>query len=187
MMMSYTPASAIPCSLAISGGTPLDGGSLAVDQLQRQPVDGRTDCGQVAQFAPPERRRNVADPGDGSKDEVTDGSRCSRIRRSRADEVAQPILYLLLPIGDQLFLGREVVVDGLLGDFGLARDVYHGNVLVAALREQPSRRVSDESAGACLLTFAESGAVHPYQSRGCPKSALVPMNRVGTTDLVKVN
>ena len=77
MMIWNTPAIAIPCSLATSGGTALvslmaagQGGGLAVGQLQRQPMDGRTDGRQVAELAMPELRRDAADPGDGFKDEA---------------------------------------------------------------------------------------------------------------------
>ena len=52
-----------------------EGGGLAVGQLQHQPVDGRADGRQVAEFATPEVRRDAADPGDGPEHEVADGSR----------------------------------------------------------------------------------------------------------------
>ena len=80
--------------------------------------------------------------------------------RAGADQVAQPILNLLLAVGDQLFLGREVVVDRLLGDLGLARHVADRDMFVAALGEQAGRGVGDEPAGARLLELAQSGSGH---------------------------
>jgi len=73
-------------------------------------VDGRADGRQVAELAAPELRRDAANPGDGLKDEVADGSRRSNGERPGADQVTQPILDLLLAIGDQLLLGPEVPI-----------------------------------------------------------------------------
>ena len=83
------------------------------------------------------------------------------ISRPGADQVAQPVLDLLLAIGDQLLLDRKVVVDGLLGDLGLACHVGDGDVLVAALGEQAASSVGDELAGARLLELAQCGAGAP--------------------------
>ena len=83
-----------------------------------------------------------------------------------ADQVAQPILNLLLAIGDQLFLGRKVVVDGLLGDLGLARHVSDGNVLIATLGEQAGRGVGDEPPGTRLLALPQSRTGHTESLAG---------------------
>jgi hypothetical protein len=99
-------------------------------------------------------------PGDEPEDELTDGSRRGDAGRPGADQVAQPLLDLLIAIGDQLFLGREVVVDGLLGDLSLARHVSHGDVLIAALSEQAGGGIGDVKPGACPLALAQSGAGH---------------------------
>jgi hypothetical protein len=64
----------------------------------------------------------------------------------------------LIAVGDQLFLGLEVVVDGLLGDLGLARHVADRDLLVPALGEQSRGRVGDDLAGAGLLAFAQARA-----------------------------
>jgi hypothetical protein len=126
-------------------------------------VDGRTDGRQVAELATPDLRRDAANPGDGLEDEVADGRGRSNGGRPGADQVAQPILDLLVAIGDQLLLGRKVVVHRLLGDLGLARHVTDGDMFVAALGEQAGRGVGDEPAGARLLELAQSGAGHLTQ------------------------
>src|SRR5215469_15282122 len=63
-------------------------------------------------------------------------------------------------VGDQLVLGREVVVDGLLGDLGRARHVGDRDLLVPALGEQPRGRVGDGLARAGLLALAQAGSGH---------------------------
>ena len=94
-----------PGDLWRDGGGVADGAGqdsrLAAGQLQQQPADGRADGGQVAELAAPELRRDAGDPGDGLKDEVADGSRRSRGGRPGADQVNQPVLDLLLAIGDK--------------------------------------------------------------------------------------
>jgi hypothetical protein len=80
--------------------------------------------------------------------------------RPGPDQLAHPLLDLLIAIGDQLLLGRKVVVDGLLGDLGLARHVSHGDILIAALSEQASGGIGDELTGACPLALAQPGASH---------------------------
>src|SRR5580704_11221007 len=143
--------------VADSGG---QGSGQAVGQLQLQPVDGRANGRQVAEFAPPELRRDVADIGDGGEDEVADGSGRGDAGRPGADQLAQPVLDLSLAVGDQVFLGRKVVVDGLLGDLGSARHVGDGDLLIAALGEQAGGSVSDVPPGPLLLALAQSGAAH---------------------------
>ena len=68
--------------------------------------------------------------------------------------VGTAILDQLIAISDQLFLGLEVVVDGVFGDLGLARHVADRDLLIPALGEQPRGRVGDDLAGADLLAFA---------------------------------
>jgi hypothetical protein len=80
-------------------------------------VDGRADGRQVAEFAAPLIRRDGPDPGGGLQDVVADGGRRGDAGRPGPDQVIQPVLYLLLAVGDQLLLGPEVVVDGLLSIF----------------------------------------------------------------------
>src|ERR1700730_15669529 len=153
-----------PGDLPRDGGGVANGGgqgsSQAVDQFQRQPVDGRANGRQVAEFAPPQLRRDVADTGDGGEDEVADGSGRGGAGRPDADQLAQPVLDLSLAVGDQVFLGRKVVVDGLLSDLGRARHVGDGDLLITALSEQAGGSVSDMSPGPLLLALAQSGADH---------------------------
>jgi hypothetical protein len=123
-------------------------------------VDGGADGGQEAEFAAPLVGGNAADPLDTVKHEFPDG--CDR-RHSGcpgADHPRQLILDQLIAIGDQLFLGLEVVVDGLFGDLGLARHVADRDLFVSALGEQPCGRVGDDLARAGLLAFAQAGFGH---------------------------
>ena len=173
MMIWNTPAIAMPCSLATSVETAVVSlMTRARAAAWRQPVDGRADGRQVAELAAPELRRDVADPGDGLENEVADSSCRGNGVRPGADQVAQPILNLLLAISNQLLLSRKVVVDGLLGDLGLACHVSDGNVLIAALGEQAGRGVGDEPAGPRLLEIAQSGGSHP--SSVTERSKFVP-------------
>jgi hypothetical protein len=93
-------------------------------------VNRRADCRQVAKLSAPDLRRYGADSGDGFKDEAADRSGRGNGRRAGADEVAQPVLDLLLAVGDQLFFSREIVVDRLLGDFGQTSK-WQGDQLIA--------------------------------------------------------
>src|SRR6185312_15635994 len=113
-----------------------EGGSLAVDHLQRQPVDGRANGGQVAELAAPLVGWDAANPGDRLEDEFAD--RCGRgyARRSRADQLGELLLDLLVAIGDEPLLGRKIVIDRLLGDLGIPRHVANRDVLVSVLGEQ---------------------------------------------------
>jgi hypothetical protein len=119
-------------------------------------VDGGADGGQEAELAAPLSGGNTADPLDGVEHEFPDG----RGRRGSgcpgADHPGQLILDQLITIGDQLFLGLEVVVDGLFGDLGLARHVADRDLLVPALGEQPRGRVGDDLARAGLLALAQA-------------------------------
>src|ERR1700722_10942007 len=99
-------------------------------------MDGRTDCRQIADLAVPCLHRDGTNPGDSLENEVSDSSCRIDGVWSGANKLTHPILNLLLAIGDQVLLGRKVVVDGLFGDFGLPRHVTDGNILVAALGEQ---------------------------------------------------
>jgi hypothetical protein len=67
---------------------------------------------------------------------------------------------LLIAVNDQLFLGLEVVVDGLFGDLGRARHIADRDPLIPALGEQPRSRVGDDLAGAGLLALAQAGVSH---------------------------
>jgi hypothetical protein len=60
-----------------------------------------------------------------------------------ADQPGQLILDELVAVGDQLFLGLEVVVDGLLGDLGLAGHVADRYLFIPVLGEQPRSSNSD--------------------------------------------
>ena len=68
---------------------------------------------------------------------------------------------LHLKVGDQLLLGREGVVDGLLRDLCRARHVGDGDVLVAALGEQAGSGSRDVPSGPLLLDLAQSAVGHP--------------------------
>jgi hypothetical protein len=105
-------------------------------------------------------RRDAADPGGGLENVVTDGGRRGDAGRPRADQVAEPLLDLLIAIGDQLLFDREVVVDRLLGDLGLTRHVSDGDVLIAAIGEQAGGGIGDVPPGARLLELAQSHAGH---------------------------
>src|ERR1700722_6531023 len=154
-----------PGDLRRDGGGIADGGGqghgLAVGQLQHQPVNRRADRRQVAELATPDLRWDAADSGDGFEDEAADRSGRGNAGRASTDQVAQPVLNLLLAISDQLLLGWEVVVDRLLGDLGLARHIADRDTFVAALGEQAGRGVGDEPARARLLKVAQSGGGHP--------------------------
>ena len=63
-------------------------------------------------------------------------------------------------VNDQLFLGLEVVVDGLFGDLGLACHIADRDLLIPALGEQPRGRVGDGLACAGFLAFAQAGLGH---------------------------
>src|SRR6185437_9562811 len=95
------------------------GGGQAVDHLQRQPVDGRANGGQVAELTAPLARWDAANPGDRLEDEFAD--RCGRgdAWRSRADQLDELLPDLLVAIGDELLLGRKIVIDRLLGNLGI--------------------------------------------------------------------
>ena len=67
---------------------------------------------------------------------------------------------MLLAIGDQLLLGRKVVVDRLLGDVSLARHVADYDIFVPSFGEEPGRGVGDALTRARLLAFTQSGAGH---------------------------
>ena len=58
---------------------------------------------------------------------------------SGLDQLGEVVADLLVTIEDQALLGGEVVVDGGLGDPGGFGDIDDGDVLVAALGEQPCR------------------------------------------------
>src|SRR6476646_615759 len=91
-----------------------EGGGLAVDHLQRQPVDGRAYGGQVAELTARLVQWDAANPGERLEDEFAD--RCGRgdVGRSRADQLGKPLLNLLVAIGDEPLLGRKIVIDRLL-------------------------------------------------------------------------
>ena len=117
-------------------------------------MNAGADHGQIAEFTAPLIGRDVPDPGDGFEDEVSDGGRGRRAGRAEADQLAEPILDLLLPVGDQLLLGREVVVHRLLGDLGLAGHVPDRHVLVAPLGEKPGRRLREKASGTSLFALS---------------------------------
>ena len=92
------PPARRPWSRWIAAG---EGSSLAVGQLQHQPVNRRADGRQVTELATPDIRRDAADSGDGFEDEAADRSGRSNAGRAGTDQVAQPVLNLLLAIGDR--------------------------------------------------------------------------------------
>src|SRR6202023_2376863 len=131
---------------------------------------GRADGCQVAELATPLRRRDIADPGGKTEDIAADRGSRADAGRPGADQVAQPFLNLLVAIGNQLLLGREVVVDGLLGHLGLARHVSDGDMLITVLREKPGRGIRDMPASPLLLELAQPDAGHAsYFSGGTRK------------------
>ena len=86
-----------------SGGVADDSGEragLAVDQLQDQPVDRRTDRRDVTELAAPELRWNVAYPCNHPEDELANRCRRRSFGGARSDQLAEPILNVLLTIGD---------------------------------------------------------------------------------------
>src|SRR5271165_1272117 len=84
-------------------------------------MDGRADGGEEAELAVPLFGGNAADSLHGVEHEFTDGCGRGGPGCSRPYQPAQLILDELIAVSDQLFLGLEIVVDGLLGDLGLAR------------------------------------------------------------------
>jgi hypothetical protein len=106
-------------------------------------MDGRADLGQVAELAPPLLGGNAAYPLHKVQHELPDGCRWRGPGCSCPDQPAEPILDLLIEIRDQPLLGLEVVVDGLSGDLGLARDIADRDLLKAALGKQTRIRRPD--------------------------------------------
>jgi hypothetical protein len=123
-------------------------------------VNGRANGGQVAELAAPLVRWDAANPGNRLEDEFAD--RCGRgdAGRSRADQLAEPLLDLLVAIGDEPLLSRKIVIDRLLGDLGIPRHVANRDVLVSVLGEQPGRGIRDQSPRARLLPLPQTGAGH---------------------------
>ena len=119
MMIWNTPASAMPWSLAICGVTVVVSliavakVRLAVEHLEREPVHGRADRGEVAELASPLLGGVAADPVDGVEHAFADGCRRGRSGFPRADPPIELFLEVPVEIGDQLLLGLKVVVDGL--------------------------------------------------------------------------
>ena len=99
-------------------------------------------------------------PSNGVQHEFADGRGRRGPGGPGADQPGQLILDQLIAVGDQLFLGLEVVVDGLFGDLGLARHVADRDLLVPALGEQPRGRVGDGLARAGLLALAQAEVGH---------------------------
>ena len=167
MMIWKTPASAIPRSRAISGAT-VSVSARAVARAVAWRSDSsrasRWTVGLMAARKPSSPRHCPAGmrriPSNGVEDEFADG--CGRCGSGcpGADQPGQLTLDQLIAIGDQLFLGLEVVVDGLFGDLGLARHVADRDLLIPALGEQPRGRVGDGLARAGLLALAQAGGSH---------------------------
>src|SRR5207244_10006757 len=113
-----------------------------------------------AEFAAPLPGGNAADPLYGVEHELADGGGRGGSGCPRVDQPAQLILDQLIAVGDQLFLGLEVVVDGLFGDLGLARHVADRDLLIAPFGEQPCGGVRDGGSCAGLLALAHAEIRH---------------------------
>ena len=79
-------------------------------------------------------RRECGGSPHGVEHELADGGGWGGSGCSRADPPGQLILDQLVAVSDQLFLGLEVVADGLFGDLGLARHVADGDLLILVER-----------------------------------------------------
>ncbi len=159
MMIWNTPASAIPRSFAISGAAASVSAMAAARALAwRSDISSasRWTVGLIAARKPSSPR----DPLHGVEHELADGGGRGGSGCPGADQPGQLILDLLIAVNDQLFLGLEVVVDGLLGDLGLARHIADRDLLIPALGEQPRGRVGDDLARAGLLAFAQAEVGH---------------------------
>ena len=166
-MIWNTPASAIPRSLAISGATAsVSAMAVATALACRSDAssESRWTVGLIAARKPSSPRHCPAgmrrNPLYGVEHELADGCGWRGSGFPRADPPAQLLLDLLIAVGDQLFLGLEVVVDGLLGDLGRARHIGDRDLLVTALGEQPRGCVGDGAASAGLLALAQAGGRH---------------------------
>src|SRR6202034_3103564 len=80
---------------------------------------------------------------------------------------------------DQVLLGRKVVVDGLLGDFGLAGHVTDGDVPIAALGNQTRGGFGDLLTRPGLFELTQSATGHLSQPSGKR-----PLNGVCSKDIV---
>jgi hypothetical protein len=60
----------------------------------------------------------------------------------------------------KLFLGLEVVVDGLIGGLGLARHIADRDPLIPALGEQPRGRIGDDLRVRAFLRSRKPGVGH---------------------------
>src|SRR6266536_454382 len=90
-----------------------------------------------------------------SEDEATEGGQERLAGLAPADRGEERRLEGLQTLVDEVLLGREVVVDGLFGDLGRARDLDDGDGAEAALEEEPHGRVGDQLARAPLLELAK--------------------------------
>jgi hypothetical protein len=133
---------------------------LSLDHFQRQAVHRRADRSQVPQFAAPLFARDAANMLDRLQHEVANGSSGSRRRRPRTNQIAQSGSNLLVAIDDQLFLAREVVVDGLLRHLGRASHVGHRNLFVSLLGKESGGGIGDEPPSTGLLEFTQSRISH---------------------------
>jgi hypothetical protein len=149
-----THASALAC---IRRG---DGRGVAVGHLQAQPPDRRADRGQRAEAATDLLRGHRRDPVDERERFVPDRGGRGHPGRPVADELDEPVAQRLVLVQDQVVLGREVVVDGLLGDVRGPGHVSDRHLLVAALGEQPRRGGRDPRPRLLLLTLPQPCRFH---------------------------
>jgi hypothetical protein len=71
------------------------------------------------------------------------------------NRVEQLVLERLEPVVEEVFLGREVVEDGLLGDVGLARDLGDGDRVEAPLEKKATGGLGDQLARLLFLALTK--------------------------------
>jgi len=153
MMIWNTLASAIPRSLAISGAI----ASVSVMAAARA-LAWRSDISRESRWmvglmaarkpsSPRHCRWECGGSPHGVEHELADGGGWGGSGCSHADPPGQSILDQLVAVSDQLFLGLEVVADGLFGDLGLARHVADGDLLILVERRLAVMGLSDRAVG----------------------------------------
>jgi hypothetical protein len=125
-----------------------DRSRLIVAELQSEPTQGVALQALCRELAAGESQLSIAKPVDVLLDEsAKDIGRC-RGGCALRDEPPRTLQNLRGTIQDQLWLGWEIVVNGLLGDIGGARDIRNGHCVIAVLSEEHGGDVAEPMA--CL-------------------------------------